>query len=1298
MRILNGFSPRGRKRLGTAAAIAFLVVLFALYFTTAITGEQSTYVSGDPSGGRVQQPQRDTPPANVAPAPAPVDQTMVHEEEVADPNEIHWTENGELTTPAPQDPDVRALAVEQMRAAAMGQAMGRAPDAQYAPTPDPQMPQPHHGSTFDIPSRAGETFSVEDVENEGTFNLKLPDKFHPTLEELQAEGIDVTEDEGALAPMASALIQDFGGIDQTTLSPPDPDIAAGPNHVVIVVNSRFAFYDKCGNNLYENNFATFVGNSTEFFFDPKVIYDRWDQRWIMTICVRNNTTHASYVMLMISDDNNPVGSWCWYYFSYGSTYWADYQDVGTYTDGVVITANMFDWSSPSRIFQYAHVRMIETADLLACAAASSVIWTGMTNPHDATLAFSIRPSDQMSWGADYWMVNSVSYGGNFLTLWSINGGYASPSLLSWDIPVGYTYDDPPPLLQGNGTYVDCGDARLLCSSYYSGDLYTSHGRRYNWGEPTDRSVITVYQIGTVAKTLDYTASTGASGYYYAYPAVDLDTSTERDGVVTFSRGGPTEYVGTRYINLPKGGPFSVTGSSPLVAGQAYYAGGGTAGTFADPYRWGDYYGCDLDAFDNRTLWFFGQFASNSPTPSWDTHVGATSIDGPGVLTITPSTPFVTYGLQGGPFTPPSVMYTLENTGGTALTWGLTGVTSWETPSLAGAQLKQGLTQNVTMTINANANTLAPAAYTDYYYFTNCYNGSQVQRTTQLTVGIDGSCPGSIVELTPGTPPDNVDASSSYENRGLYITAIKDFEVCAIGWQAELSLPQTLTARIYEANGLTRGALLAQNSVYAVQPGEIVHYIPINYTLQACQEYDIAVEFEVATKWDWWNENTLPEPFDAGGVIRVRDAEYSGGAGNYALPAYTILGSEPACEDAADLGPPTPPDYVASDDYNQRGIYVTAKQTISLCSFGWRADLVVPQTLTARVYEATGTTRGAQIAEGTLEVAMTGDRWHDVPINVTLVEGHDYDITMEWDMANSWDWWDDRPLMPNSTGPFDNIDGESSGGASNFALPHFRVAFAEPVDGAQFDLAKLNGTYPGDYTSSQDNYDYGMYVTSLIDQEVYAVGWYADVPLGASIGARIYNASGTTRGTLISEGTLLSSGSGLRWHDVPVAASLVASGEYDIEIDIGQVDEWHAWSDASGLPYDAYGVMRVRDGEQGGSAGNVYLLHIRYNGCNPTATAVADNGPERAPMYLAPPAPNPISNSAKITFGLERNEAVTITVYDVAGRRVATLVDGERRPMGLNTVDLDAGNLPSGVYFVKLSTKLKSMTRKFVVTH
>jgi hypothetical protein len=1252
-----------------------------MFFTVAITVERSGFVVGQDGG---------TPVVAEAPPPAPVDQTIVHQQqnEPVQPDEAQWV-GDELLPPLPRDPEKRATAIAKAHSNA-DKSAGRPPDAQYQATPELVEIAPRTVSTYDIPSKAGQPFSSSGRDQEGTYNLKLPDVFHPTIEELRAAGPDVVEDDAAVEALASSLIQDFAGIDQTNLSPPDCDISVGPNHVVAVVNSRFAFYDKCGTNTYEQNFADYLGY-TEFLFDPKVIYDVWDGRWIMTICRRDNTTHDSWVTLMISDDSDPNGSWCTYNVPYGSTYWADYQDVGTDPDAVYITVNMFDWSSPTRFFQYAQIYQLEKATLLTCSATSTRTWTSMTNPKDGTLAFSLRASDMNSYGSDYWMINSVSYGGNFLTLWSISGSWAAPVLSSWNMDVD-TYDDPPPLEQPNGTYVDCGDARLLNSAYYNSGLWAGHGRRHNSGG-TDYSRITVFQVNTSTKAVNYQVAYGSDGLYYAYPAVDFDRNT-LDGIVCFSWGGPSNYPGTRYTNLPSGGPFA--GSSQLVAGLANYAGGGTPGTAANPYRWGDYYGCDVDPVDWQSLWFYGQFASNSPTPSWDTHIGMSSIHGPGVLGVTPTADFVSTGLQFGPFTPPSVTYTIANTGGTAFPWFLTGLAGWLTPSSISGQVLPGGTQNVTLTINSNANALSPSTYIEGYAFQNCYDYSYATRFTELTVGIDGSCPGSIVDLTPASPPTNI-AGDDNQERGVYVTAIKDFEVCAVGWKADLVLPQTLTARIYEASGTTRGALVAIGTLTAVQPGDVVHYIPISYDLSACQDYDITVQFSTTNSWDYYSEPTITEPFDAGGVIRVRDGEYAGGAGNSALPVYSIIGSEVVCDEVADLTPPTTPSlYAGSND--QRGIFVRPQKTISLCSFGWYADLVIPQVMTARVYEATGKIRGAVIAEATWEVTAGGMRWHDIPINATLLEGNDYNISLDWGPVNDWPWWDERPHYPYSVAPFDSIDGEQGGNATNWAILQWRVGYAEPVGGAPFDLAKLTGSIPPPNSTAQDNHDYGAYVTSLIDQEVYSVGWEADVPAGAAIGARVWEAIGTSRGTLISEGWILSSGNGMRWHDVPVAASLVSGADYDIEIDITQVDQWRAWNDGVGLPYDSYGVMRVRDGEQGGSASNGWLLHMRYNGCGSTLTAVEDDKPQRVPMYLAAPAPNPVTTSARFAFGLEEAGAVTMTVYDVKGRRVATILNGERRPAGPNAVEFNARDLASGVYFVKMSANLKSLTRKIVVTH
>jgi hypothetical protein len=54
----------------------------------------------------------------------------------------------------------------------------------------------------------------------------------------------------------------------------------------------------------------------------------------------------------------------------------------------------------------------------------------------------------------------------------------------------------------------------------------------------------------------------------------------------------------------------------------------------------------------------------------------------------------------------------------------------------------------------------------------------------------------------------------------------------------------------------------------------------------------------------------------------------------------------------------------------------------------------------------------------------------------------------------------------------------------------------------------------------------------------------------------------------------------------------------------------------------------------------------------------------------------------ISFQLSVNSHVTLKVFDVNGREVATLVDGELRS-GKHVVIFDAGNLPSGVYIYRV---------------
>ncbi|MFT5143318.1 MAG: hypothetical protein ACI80V_002287 [Rhodothermales bacterium] len=64
-------------------------------------------------------------------------------------------------------------------------------------------------------------------------------------------------------------------------------------------------------------------------------------------------------------------------------------------------------------------------------------------------------------------------------------------------------------------------------------------------------------------------------------------------------------------------------------------------------------------------------------------------------------------------------------------------------------------------------------------------------------------------------------------------------------------------------------------------------------------------------------------------------------------------------------------------------------------------------------------------------------------------------------------------------------------------------------------------------------------------------------------------------------------------------------------------------------------------------------------------------------------PNPFNPTTSIDFSLPTAENVTLSVYNVLGQRVATLINGETMVAGRHQVRFDALNLTSGMYLVKL---------------
>jgi parallel beta-helix repeat protein len=93
----------------------------------------------------------------------------------------------------------------------------------------------------------------------------------------------------------------------------------------------------------------------------------------------------------------------------------------------------------------------------------------------------------------------------------------------------------------------------------------------------------------------------------------------------------------------------------------------------------------------------------------------------------------------------------------------------------------------------------------------------------------------------------------------------------------------------------------------------------------------------------------------------------------------------------------------------------------------------------------------------------------------------------------------------------------------------------------------------------------------------------------------------------------------------------------------------------------------------------------------TATAVLT--PQA--LDLSPCYPNPFNPETTLRFSLPQAAKVELSVYDVAGRLVSTLVNGWREA-GTHTLNWNAQNLPSGIYFARLVEGSKFSTQKMVL--
>ncbi len=94
-------------------------------------------------------------------------------------------------------------------------------------------------------------------------------------------------------------------------------------------------------------------------------------------------------------------------------------------------------------------------------------------------------------------------------------------------------------------------------------------------------------------------------------------------------------------------------------------------------------------------------------------------------------------------------------------------------------------------------------------------------------------------------------------------------------------------------------------------------------------------------------------------------------------------------------------------------------------------------------------------------------------------------------------------------------------------------------------------------------------------------------------------------------------------------------------------------------------------------------------------AVSGTSEHAASFELAQNYPNPFNPSTEIAYTVPGAGLVTLKIYDVLGREVATLVNEVKQP-GVHQVRFDGSGLASGVYFYRLEIGTSVHTKSMVL--
>lgn len=425
---------------------------------------------------------------------------------------------------------------------------------------------------------------------------------------------------------AVALDTSFAGPDRNNSGsiPPDPEMAAGADHVIAIVNSFLEIYDKTG---------TLVGGPTQtdtFFtapgcggtFDPNVLYDESEDRWVIGV-----ETGSRYCVA-VSQTGDPTGLYNQYSFitATGSEFF-DYPHAGVGEDAIFVGANIFIGG-----FARADVWAIDKQQMYAGAPLTNLVQR-TTNGDDTPQPMKAQGFFQGTWPSTgvHYIITSRNFNGRTFEVWSWDDPFGADTFtdegtvdldVATGVPAGFPVDVP----QSGGTpNLQALDWRPLDAEYRNGSVWFSHTMACNPGGGTVDCVRWAQIDPTGPSVLDAGVFASDDGVFRWFP--DIAVNHCDDMLIGYSRSSastfPSVYATGRLSTDPPG---TVGAEVTVKDGEVHYT------SASNPTRWGDYSGAAQDP-DGQTMWYLGEYSTSNVMDAapWGNYFGrfSTGCEAPG---------------------------------------------------------------------------------------------------------------------------------------------------------------------------------------------------------------------------------------------------------------------------------------------------------------------------------------------------------------------------------------------------------------------------------------------------------------------------------------------------------------------------------------------------------------------------------------------------------------------------------------------------------------------------------------------